>query len=49
MSAQRYYFFCIYTNRNLKESFLQKNTKVHPNGCSSKKHFFREKTNKTHL
>jgi len=30
MSAQRYYFFCIYTNRSLKESFLQKNTKSTP-------------------
>ncbi len=50
MSAQRYYFFCIYTNRSLKESFLKKNTKVHPNGCSSKKkRFLREKAYKTHL
>ena len=44
MSAQRYYFFCIYTNRSLKESFLQKNTKVHPNGCSSKKKLFERKS-----
>ena len=43
MSAQRYYFFCIYTNRSLKESFLKKNTKVHPNGCSSKKTLFERK------
>ena len=37
MSAQRYYFFCIYTNRSLKESFLQKNTKVHPKWLLIKK------------
>ena len=50
MSAQRYYFFCIYTNRNLKESFLQKNTKVHPKWLLiKKKRFLREKAYKTHL
>ena len=49
MSAQRYYFFCIYTNRNLKESFLQK-TKVHPKWLLiKKKRFLREKAYKTHL
>ena len=37
MSAQRYYFFCIYTNRSLKESFLQKNIKVHPKWLLIKK------------
>ena len=49
MSAQRYYFFCIYTNRNLKESFLEKNTKVHPKWLLIKKRFLREKAYKTHL
>ena len=50
MSAQRYYFFCIYTNRSLKESFLKKNTKVHPKWLLIKKtRFLREKAYKTHL
>ena len=48
MSAQRYYFFCIYTNRSLKESFdlyrsesfLQKNIKVHPKWLLIKKNAF---------
>ena len=43
MSAQRYYFFCIYTNRSLKESFLQKNTKVHPKWLLIKKTLFERK------
>ena len=42
MSAQRYYFFCIYTNRSLKESFLQK-TKVHPKWLLIKKTLFERK------
>ena len=48
MSAQRYYFFCIYTNRSLKESFdlygwnrfCKRIQKYIRNSCSSKKNAF---------